>query len=149
MPDGTSQTIGKDLGTFTVTSGQITGLGSSVTDACVGLVYTGKFKSAKLAYAAARGTPLGQSKRVDRVGLALIDTHHAGLEYGGDFTTMDTLPAIEDGADTADNVIWEDREIAMTTLPGQWSTDSRICLRATAPKPCTVAAAIIQVTTNE
>lgn len=149
LPDGTSQTIGKDLGTFTVSSSQITGLGSAVTDACVGLVYTGKFKSAKLAYAAARGTALGQTKRVDQVGLVLFDTHAEGLEYGGDFTTMDSLPDYEDGADTAANVIWDDRELPMTTLPGSWDSDARLCLRATAPKPCTVAAAIIQVTTNE
>lgn len=149
LPDGSSQTVGKDLGTFTVSGGQITGLGSSVTDACVGLVYTGKFKSVKLAYAAARGTALGQTKRVDQVGLVVFDTHAEGLEYGGDFDTMDSLPDVEEGADTSDNVIWDDRELPMTTLPGSWETDARLCLRATAPRPCTVAAAIIQVTTNE
>ena len=149
LPDGSTQTIGKDFGTFTVTSGQITGIASAVTDACIGLVYTGKFKSAKLAYAAARGTPLLQTKKVDQIGLVLIDTHHDGLEYGPDFDTMDTLPLIEEGATTATGVIWEETEVPMTTLPGTWDTDSRLCLRATAPRPCTVAAAVIQVTTNE
>jgi hypothetical protein len=149
LPDGTSQTVGKDLGTFTVSGGSISGLGSSVTDACVGLTYTGKFKSAKLAYAAQRGTALLQDKRVDQVGLILIDTHHDGIEYGGDFTTMDPLPDVVEGAAVNDHVIWEDYEIPMTTLPGRWGGDARLCLRATAPRPCTVAAAVIQVTTNE
>jgi hypothetical protein len=148
LPDGTSQTVGKDLGTFTVSGGSISGLGSSVTDACVGLTYSGKFKSAKLAYAAQRGTPLLQDKRVDQVGLILLDTHHDGIEYGGDFTTMDSLPDVVEGVEVNDHVIWEDYEIPMTTLPGRWGGDARLCLRATAPRPCTVAAAVIQVTTN-
>jgi hypothetical protein len=148
LPDGTTQTVGKDLGTFTVSSGSISGL-PAVTDACVGLTYSGKFKSAKLAYAAQRGTALLQDKRVDQVGLILIDTHHDGIEYGGDFTTMDSLPDVVEGADVNDHVIWEDYEIPMTTLPGRWGGDARLCLRATAPRPCTVAAAVIQVTTNE
>jgi hypothetical protein len=44
------------LGTFTVSGGQITGLGSAVTDAIVGLGYSATMKSAKLAYAANMGT---------------------------------------------------------------------------------------------
>ena len=148
LPDDTTQTVGKSMGTFTVSSGQITGLASAVTDACVGLSYTGKFKSSKLAYAAAKGTALVQIKKIDQIGLLLADTHSDGLEYGIDFTTMDALPLVEDGDTVEDNVIWVQREIDMTGFPGEWDTDSRLCLRATAPKPCTVLGAVIDITTH-
>lgn len=149
LPDGTTQTVGRDMGTFTVSSGQITDLPAQVTDACVGLVYTGKFKSAKLAYGALRGSAVTQKKKIDRMGLVLIDTHYQGLEYGQSFDTMDNLPLVEEGATTATHTVWEEYDAPMTTLPGEWDTDSRLCLRATAPRPCTVAAAVVQVSTNE
>lgn len=149
LPDGSTQTVGRDMGTFTVSGGQITGLPAQVTNACVGLVYVGKFKSAKLAYGALRGSSLTQKKKIDKLGLILIDTHYQGLEYGQSFDTMDNLPLVEEAATTAAHTIWEDYDAPMTALPGEWDTDARLCLRATAPRPCTVAAAVVQVTTNE
>lgn len=149
LPDGTTATVGKYLGEFTVSSGQITGLASAVTDACVGLSYTGTFKSAKLAYAAQRGTALTQTKKLNRIGLILQDTHQTGIEFGQNFTRMDALPLVRDGVAVDTNTVWDEFDGPMVPLPGQWDTDSRLCLRATAPKPCTVAAAVIDVSTNE
>jgi hypothetical protein len=37
----------------------------------------------------------------------------------------------------------------MMALPGSWDTDARLRLRAVAPRPATVAAAVISVQTNE
>ncbi len=145
----TGDTTGKDLGTFTVASGQITGLSQTVTDACVGLGYSATFKSSKLAYAAALGSALTQTKRVNQIGLILADTHAQGIEFGQDFDIMDNLPLVEDGAETATDTVWEDFDGPMTTVPGEWNTDSRLCLRATAPRPCMVMAAVVDVTTNE
>lgn len=149
LPDGTTQTVGQDLGTFTVTSGQIIGLASAVTDACVGLGYSATFKSAKLAYAAQMGTALTQKKKVDRVGLILANTHFQGLEYGQSFDVMDNLPLVEEGniSDTA--TVWQDFDSMMVTVPGDWTTDARLCLRATAPRPCMVMAAVVDITTHE
>jgi hypothetical protein len=149
LPDGSSVTVGKDLGTFTVASGQITGLGSAVTNAIVGLTYSATFKSAKLAYAAQMGTALNQTKKVDSIGLILANTHNQGLEYGQTFTTMDGMPGIEEGATVDSNTIWEAYDQAMITVPGDWNTDSRLCLRATAPRPAMVMAAVVAMTTNE
>lgn len=149
LPDGSSMTVGKDLGTFTVSSGQITGLGSSVTNAIVGLTYTATFKSAKLAYAAQMGTALTQEKKVDTLGLILANTHNQGLEYGQSFTTMDNLPGVEEGAAVDSNTVWEGYDQMMITVPGQWGTDARLCLRATAPRPAMVMAAVVGITTNE
>lgn len=149
LPDGSSLTVGKDLGTFTVSGGQITGLASAVTNAIVGLTYSATFKSAKLAYAAQMGTALNQSKKVDTIGLIFANTHNQGLEYGQSFTTMDGMPGIEEGATVDSNTVWEDYDQGMITVPGEWSTDSRLCLRATAPRPAMVLAAVVGMTTNE
>jgi hypothetical protein len=149
LPDGSVVTTGRDLGTFTVTSGQITGLGDDVTNAIVGLGYEATFKSAKLAYAAQLGTALNQTKKIDSVGLVLANTHAQGLEYGQSFTTMDNLPMVEEGADVDQNSVWADFDGMMITVPGEWKTDARLCLKATAPRPCMVMAAVVGITTNE
>jgi hypothetical protein len=149
LPDGTVVTTGRDLGTFTVSGGQITGLGSSVTDAIIGLGYSATFKSAKLAYAAQLGSALNQTKKVNKVGLVLADTHVQGLEYGQSFTVMDNMPLVEDGDVLDTNAVWQDFDGMMITVPGEWTTDARLCLRATAPRPCMVLAAVVDVTTNE
>jgi len=149
LPDGSTQTVGRDFGTFTVTSGAISGISSAVTDACIGLGYEATFKSAKLAYAAQMGTALNQTKKIDTLGLILANTHQQGLEYGQSFTVMDTLPLVEDGDVTDTNLVWEDYDKMMVTVPGEWSTDARLCLRATAPRPAMVMAAVLDMTTNE
>ncbi len=148
LEDATTQTVGKTLGSFTVSGGQITGLASAVTNAIVGLAYEATFRSAKLAYAAAGGTALTKNKKINSVGLILNDTHHQGIEIGQDFVTMDNVPQARDGFTVADHTIFEDYDLADVPCPGGWDTDSRLCLRATAPKPCTVSAAIIDITTN-
>ena len=149
LPDGTSVTVGRDLGTFTVSGGQVVGLSDAVTDAVVGLGYEATFKSSKLAYAAQMGTALNQTKKVDMLGLVLANTHARGLEYGQSFALMDGLPGVEEG-DVIDNtLVWEGYDQMMMTLPGAWETDARLCLRATAPRPCMVLAAVVGVTTNE
>lgn len=149
MPDDSVVTTGRDLGTYTVGGGQITSLSETVTDAIIGLGYSATFKSAKLAYAAQLGTALNQTKKIDQIGLVLANTHAQGLEYGQSFTTMDNLPMVEDGAEVDGNAVWEDFDGMMITVPGSWETDSRLCLRATAPRPCMVMAAVVGVTTNE
>jgi hypothetical protein len=115
MPDGSVVTTGRDLGTYTVSSGQIVGLSSTVTNAVIGLGYSATFKSAKLAYAAQLGTALNQTKKIDKVGLILANTHAQGLEYGQTFTTMDNLPMIEDGAEVDSNAVWEEFDGMMIT----------------------------------
>lgn len=140
---------GKDLGTFTVSGGQITGLPEGVMNAVVGLPYVGQFQSAKLAYAAALGTPLNQKKRIDHIGLVLTDTHYQGLRYGPDFTTLDPLPLVEEHTETPANTIWTEFDTPMVEFPGEWHADSRLCLQAESPRPCTVVACSIGITTHD
>ena len=138
----------KDLGTYTVTSGQIT-LTEEVTWASIGLTYGADFKSAKPALATAHGSSLLQKKIIPQMGLLLADTHAKGLKYGPDFDHLDDLPARENGAIVGDDEIWEEYDEEAFAFPGNWDTDSRVCLRATAPRPCTLLALVVTWNTNE
>ena len=149
-----SDTSGRDLGTYTVSSGFIT-LSEAVQNACVGLAYTAKWKSAKLAYAAAstvttQNTALTQKKRVVSLGLILRNTHSQGLQFGQSFDTMDPLPLMYQGAAvSATNLVYDDFDEPMIEVPGEWTTDARLCLQASAPRPCTMLGAVVSVSTND
>ena len=132
----------KDLGTYTVASGAIT-LSEAVTLAYIGLAYTARFKSAKLALGSSTGHPLTQRSRLDHVGLVLANTHAQGLRYGQDFDNMDNLPLIEQGAAVTTGTIHEAYSEDSIELNGKWTNDSRLCLEAASPRPCTVLAAVI------
>lgn len=138
----------EDLGTYTVNGGQIT-VSESVTYAVVGLPYTAQWQSAKLAYASQQGTALTQKKNVSGLGCVLVDTHAQGLKYGPDFTALDDLPLMEDGAAVDPDKIWSEYDKASFVFPGQWDTDSRVCLQAASPRPCTVSALVVTIETNE
>jgi len=142
------------VGTDTVSGGQIT-LTTAASQVVVGVYYEARFKSAKLAYASRLGTALTQKKKVDHIGLMLYNTHYQGLRYGpsfeesgGEYTLLDGLPAVEEGAEVADDTVWESYDTEMIEFNGEWDTDSRVCLLAQAPKPCTVLGAVIAINTN-
>jgi hypothetical protein len=139
---------GKNLGSYTVSSGSIT-VSEAVTSAIVGKSYTGQYKSAKLAYAAAGGTAIEQRKIINKIGLVLYKTHHQGISYGRDFNNLQTLPQVIKSQTIAADTIHDSLDFDMTEFGGDWDTDSRICLQATAPNPCTVVNAVFAITTNE
>lgn len=139
---------GRDLGTFEV-SGGVIDLGGAFTNVCAGLGYEARFKSTKLAYLVPPGkSGLGARKRLDMLGVVLADAHAQGLQYGRDFDSMDDMPQVEDWGAIDLNAVNEDYEKAMFEFPGEWTIDARLCLRAAAPRPCTVLAAVIGMTTN-
>lgn len=139
---------GRRIGAFTVTGGAVT-LPAAVSKAVVGLYYRGRFKSAKLAYAAMMGTALTQRKKVNQMGLLLVDTHHRGLKYGPNFDDLDDLPQMYQGAPVEEHTIYSDYETDMFEYPGEWGTDPRLCLEMEAPYPCTVLAVVLNITTND
>ncbi len=134
--------------TYTVTGGLIS-LPSAVTSAVIGLPYTAQFKSTKLAYAAEGGTALNQTKIVGALGVLLYNTHARGLKYGPDFDTLDNMPLIEGGKVVDVNHIWTEYDEVPFVFDGTYNTDSRVCLQAQAPRPCTVTGMVIDMHTNE
>lgn len=156
--DDTGQaTAGKDLSpdvngvqtTYTVASGVIT-LSEPVHHAVAGLPYSADWKSTKLAYAAEAGTALAQMKRVDKIAFVLNQTHNNALFFGNDTGNLDPLPRMNDGGAQVDaNKIFASHDKAAMPFPGLWDEDSRIHLRAKAPRPAMVLAVVPTVQTNE
>jgi len=139
---------GKDQGTAVVSGGQIT-ISNAVSNAVVGLSYNATFKSAKLAYAAQKGTALTQTKRVDELGLVLVNTHYQGIQYGKDSTHLDNLPKVELSQTTAVDTIWSTYDQRQFAFSGVYDTDSRIYLKASSPRPATILGAVIGIRTDE
>ena len=144
-----TDTAGRDLGTLTVTSGGAVTLPEAVQNVVIGLPYTARFKSSKLAYAAQAGTALLQKKNLNYLGLNMMNTHYQGVRFGVDFDNMDNLPLVEDGATTPENTIWTEYDKVSFPSPGRWDTDSRLCLESASPRPATIKAAIISLQANE
>lgn len=136
------------LGTYTVASGNIT-VSTAVTTAIVGLPYTATFKSTKLAYAAGLGTALAQRKRLTQLGLLLYNTHHLGLQYGEDASNLDDLPGIVEDLEVVAGTVWTTKDLDLMEINSTWGTDGRLYLKATAPKPVTLLAAVIGVETKD
>lgn len=121
--------------TYTVTAGAIAG--QAATAWVVGLAYDALFKSAKL------GQTLSKHKNIDTMAPILLNTHPKGLWYGPDFTNMDNLPLMYEGAAVDPNVIYPTYDVDAQSFPGTWDPDARLCLKAQAPRPCTVLAVVI------
>lgn len=139
---------GKDLGTATVSGGAVS-LSEPVSHAVVGLPYEARFKSTKLAYGAAMGSALTMRKRVNYLGVLLANAHYQGLQYGSDFDAMDDLPLMESGVVTPTDTVWGAFDSDPFVFDGNWGTDSRLCLKASAPRPCTVLAVVFGMDTND
>lgn len=139
---------GKDLGTKVVSGGQITGLSESVTSAVVGLSYTAQYKSCKLAYAAANGTALSARKILHSVGIIAADMHHEGLEYGSDFNYLRPLPSVYRNQDVVADTVHTEYDDDLVPVNKEWGTDTRLCLQATSPRPCTLLAVTMVIETN-
>jgi len=124
--------------TFTVASGAITLPQAYTGNVVVGLAYEGRFKSTKLAYAAANGTALSQRKIVHQVNPILYQTHNRAVLFGQNFDKMDPLPRMIAGVDQGLNTVLETYDYDAFSLPGTWGPDSRLCMKFRAPLPATV-----------
>jgi len=135
----------KDLGTYTVDDGSIT-ISEPVTYAVIGLGYDARFKGTKLAGNMESGVPsLTRRMKIGSIGLILANTHAQGLRYGPDFDNLDDLPIYEKGEAIGGNYVWDQYDGDSIAFNGEWTTDSRVCLEASAPRPVTVLAAVISV----
>lgn len=159
--DGNGNQPGLDLGTYVVESdGSITGIKSPtggsypITNAIIGLPYSAQWQSMKESFASALGTPLNQPKRIDKLGLVLQNTHAMGIKIGADFSHLDDLPQsdlpqLQSGIGFPDtNAILNTYDEQMAAFNDIWSTDSRVCLQAASPRPCTCLAFTTEMTTN-
>ena len=135
----------KDQGTFTVSGGSIT-IPEATTYAVSGLVYEGRFNSAKIGVSIFGPAILNKVKRINSLGLILYKTHYQGLQYGQDATHLDNLPLMESATTTPADTVWDYYDEQAFALNGTFeSTDTRLYLKATAPRPVTVLAAVVDL----
>lgn len=138
---------GVDLGTFTVSAtGQVV-LPAAYTNVTIGLPYTAQFKSSRLGMMGQSGPTLtAQGKRrATRVSLILANTHAQGLRYGTDFDYLDDMPGEEEGAAVAADTMHSFYDGDPIELNGTFENKTQLCLEAAAPRPCTVVAAVVEV----
>lgn len=74
----------------------------------------------------------------------IITTVRKAKEY----IDLDNLPEVEDGRVIDQDEVWDQYDQPGIEFPGVWDTDARMALLATAPKPCTVLAAVVSVKTD-
>lgn len=140
------------IATFTVSGGQITvtnaGAAYQATAGIVGLSYTATYKSSKFVEMMEdRGGSLVDLQNLQALGLIMADVHAKGLTYGPSLTDADMrdLPETEDGAPVDPDAVRSFYAEPELTFPGSWDSDARLCLKAQAPRPCAVLAAIAKV----
>lgn len=143
----------KDLGSYTVSSTGTITLSEASTFACVGLPYTAWFKSAKLARTADGRSTLIQKKKVNHLGIVMANVHQRGLSFGPATSTsvypLDPLPALKDGTAASTDAVHTVYDEASFAFPGSWDTDSRVVLKAVAPRPVTVLGMVVNVESKE
>lgn len=141
------------IATFTVSAaGAITGITNNgvayeCTTGMVGLQYEASYQSARFVELMEQiQASLVDAQNVKGLGLILADTHAKGLTYGPTLTDseMRDLPEIHNGAPVDPDTVHEDLS-GVVVFPGTWSEDGRLCLKAKAPRPATVLAAIAEV----
>ena len=138
----------KSLGTYVVSGGEIT-LTEEVTYAVIGLPYYALYKSGKLNFLTQGPKALTREDRILSARILLHNTHRDSLEYGSDIDHLDVLPPVEEEAAVAADFLWESYDTDPITLNGTHGTDTRLILKATAPLPCTVLAAVLVTENND
>ncbi|PZU22203.1 MAG: hypothetical protein DI589_12020 [Shinella sp.] len=127
-------------------SGNIT-LDDPVTNWLAGLPFTGRFKSARLAYGAQGGTSLLATQRVSQLGILLCDYVRSGVKYGKDFETLFPLREQVNSIDVDDVSIGSVQDEKQFIIGGDgWTLDRRMCLQF--EWPASVLALVYDVDSN-
>lgn len=132
----------------TVSGGAITNT-TPYSEVTVGLPYTGRWKSTKLAYGAGGGTALGMYKKIDHLGLYLVNTVLNGLRIGRDFDNLRSLSRTDRGKPVDHADVLSTYDVDLNQMNGRWDVDSRVVVQASAPYPATIAALVIAMKTND
>jgi hypothetical protein len=132
------------------TGGDLTMTDSGVKHVVGGLPYRADYKSTKLAYGVQGSTAMTMVKRIDRIALILSQTHNNALFMGSDTGHLDPMPRVIDNGSTVDaDKIFSEYDKFAHAFDGDYDEDSRIYVRAKAPRPATIMALLPRVTTNE
>lgn len=127
----------------------VVALDAVYTNVWVGMKYTSRYKSSRLVYGAQGGTALLQRKRVDQLGLLVTNTHRDAVKFGPSFEKLRQMDLRKDGSVQDASTVYDVHDGVPFAFPGEWDTDSRVCIEVEAPYPCTLNGLVIGVETNE
>lgn len=133
---------------YTVSSGQVV-LGAQYSKVTIGLPYSAKYRSTKLAYGAALGTALFQPKRVSKLGLYFVNTVLDGVRVGRDENNLFQFTTTKKDRALVAGDFQNSFDAPLSNIDSDWDTDSRVYVEMKSPYPCTVAALAMQVKTND
>jgi hypothetical protein len=122
---------------------------TTYSNAVVGLQYHWRYKSAKLAYGAQGATSLLQPKKVASLGIIAENFMIDSVDYGKDFDTLYDLPRTRDGETQSTSTVMTVHDERAFPFSGNWDTDSRVCMKGSAPWPCTLLGIVIGLELEE
>lgn len=132
---------------FLVDGGGNVTLDAAVTSWVAGLPYSGKFKSARLAYGAQQGTSLLSTQRVNQLGIMLCDYVRSGMRYGKDFENLFPLREQRNSMPVDDVSIGEVEDEKQFVIGGDgWTLDRRVCIQM--EWPASLLALVYDVDSN-
>jgi len=127
-----------------VASSAIT-LDSAASVAQIGLAYTHKLETLKIAVGNEAGTPLGKIKRIYGVVFDLLNSHT--LSFGRDSSNLNSIDfrTVTDPMDAAAPLFTGEKFV---DFPGQWTRDARIVIENSDPVPFTLLAMAPEINLN-
>src|SRR3546814_15571439 len=78
-----------------------------------------------------------------------LETNAQGLQYGRDFDHLSSMPLVIKGKTYAGTEIHGSLDLKAIPFDGTIDSDARLCLQATAPRPCTILAAVLGMDTHD
>lgn len=126
-------------------------LGDTYSSVWVGLPYTGRYRSSKLAYGSGpTSTALLQKKEIQQIGLLLQNTHRDAIQVGPTFSQLDNyILKADTGQALADaDAVKSLNDDNMLPFGGKWDTDSRACIKVKSGYPATLLGLVMSVATN-
>lgn len=140
---------GREIGPFTEADDPIA-LGDTYEKVWVGLLYEGRYTSARLDYGGSRGSVLTQNKKVTDLGIVPYRTVGGGLGYGQDYASarLNLLPDRREG-EAFDAPLSEYSDVQRLPLRGSIGLDSRVCIVMPGAGPAAVLAIVPYIDVNE
>jgi hypothetical protein len=122
---------------------------TSTIGGILGLRYTARLKTARLAYGSGESSPMLTKKSIAGLGLLLADYVRTGVLIGTEFDNADHplrhLPEMV-GGKTPDAIVYGPApDEDFNHLWGKVDFDSRICIEASSPKPVSLLSLVIAI----
>ena len=134
----------------TVTAGRVPNAEQQAYDnVIVGIPYIGRWKSVKLAYGAGLGTALTQYKRIDHLGITMLNTAPDGIRIGRDFDNLTQVATRYRNRPLVPGEVFTEWDQDASQFAGKWGPDERVHLEMRSPYPVSVAALVLNMKTND